>query len=401
MRFLITLLLSVVLSFSAYTQSVTFTLAEEEAAYGDVVCLDVTVQNFTAVVSFQYSINYDPAFLSFVGTDGYNLQNFASGNVGNPSAGDITISWVSDDLINGTSVADGTSIFQLCFHVLLASELTTPIVFSDMPIGIEASDNTGNLIDPLFVGGSITVVNDGNADVITLYASQDTVMTGETVVVPITVENFVDILTFQFSLHYDSLVLRFVEAGDFSLPYLGTANLGTPPNLPEGTITVAWYDEEIQARTLEDGDTLFTITFEVIGSPGTMSPVFFSGFPTSVEISTISGVAMSFNLVGGGIYVFQEVGTHSVANPLFRFHPLSPNPMRTESYLTFELQKSSYVQWRVVDATGRIVYQEESYLPFGKHHISLHRDKFPSPGTYMIELHAGGYRAVRSLVVLQ
>ena len=39
-------------------------------------------------------------------------------NIANPTSGNITLSWLANDPINGESVPNGTVIFQLCFGLV-------------------------------------------------------------------------------------------------------------------------------------------------------------------------------------------------------------------------------------------------------------------------------------------
>jgi len=400
MRYFTSIFIFLFSSISLYSQSnLLFDISEETAAQADQVCLDVSVQGFEHIVSMQYSIHYDPYSLLFLQPSNYNLPGLVASNFGT-FPGILTFSWISNDLTNGTTLADGTVIFSLCFQVL-ADEGVSTLSFSEAPLMIEISNNMGDLINPVFQEGSVTINSSGGTDYTTLIAPIDTVMQGETFVVPITVRNFSNILSLQFGLEYDAEVLNFVEVGNMSLPYFDNSNVGTPPMLDEGKISVSWFDEELLGSSLEDGDTLFAITFEAVGAPGDMSGLLFSNNFVSIEIGDSSGVAIPYQIEQGSIYIFQEVNTSSLENPVFTYLPLSPNPMRNESVLRFELQQSSKVQWRVVGANGQVILEEEAFLPSGKHHIVLPRDQFPSAGTYLVELRSGRYRGTRTLIVGQ
>ena len=104
---------------------VTFSInpALVDTTTGSSICLDVEVQGFTDVLSMQYSINYDSTVLAFDSNQNFNLPGLNTTSFGNSSSGELTVSWVSTDLANGTSVADFTSIYQICFDVINRREL--------------------------------------------------------------------------------------------------------------------------------------------------------------------------------------------------------------------------------------------------------------------------------------
>ena len=95
---------------------VTFSIepALVDTTTGSSICLDVEVQGFTDIISMQYSINFDSQVLAFDSYQNFNLPGLDPIDFGQPSPGALTVSWISDDLINGQTVADFTSIYQIC-----------------------------------------------------------------------------------------------------------------------------------------------------------------------------------------------------------------------------------------------------------------------------------------------
>ena len=64
-----------VTSFSSFAQTSTITLKidSKEASSGEVVCLNVSGSNFRRILSTQYSIQWDPAVLSYSGLTNFKL----------------------------------------------------------------------------------------------------------------------------------------------------------------------------------------------------------------------------------------------------------------------------------------------------------------------------------------
>ena len=114
----------------------TVEISDDIANTGDNICLPILVHNFDSIVSLQYSINYDDTHLSYTGNQNLNLANLNASNIGNPSAGNITFSWLTDDFVDGTTVADDTAIFDLCFDVT-GSDVTSTLDVSGSPTAIE------------------------------------------------------------------------------------------------------------------------------------------------------------------------------------------------------------------------------------------------------------------------
>lgn len=112
------------------------------------ICVDVTVENFNQLTNTEYSINWDPDILNFTGLVSTGLlPNFSSSSydISNASDGNLTIDWASLNQVLGTSVPNGTSIFQLCFEVLGFSGECSPIAFTNFPQAtLINSATTGN-----------------------------------------------------------------------------------------------------------------------------------------------------------------------------------------------------------------------------------------------------------------
>lgn len=112
------------------------------------VCIDLTVENFNQLTNTEYSINWNPNILSFQSlTPSGNLPNFTAGsyNTTNASNGNLYIDWASLNQVLGTSVPDGTSIFQLCFKLVGNPGSCSPVSISGFPQAILVnSATTGN-----------------------------------------------------------------------------------------------------------------------------------------------------------------------------------------------------------------------------------------------------------------
>ncbi len=140
----------------------TFTMPDEIYAPGANFCLPVSVTNFTNLESIQSSINWDASVLQYDSVTAFNLSslNINSFGITNAGSGLIGFSWNDNDSdpFNGVTVADGTTIFEMCFTVIGGVNDMTCIVFDDNPIPVEvvefgSSDNLGLVSE----GGKINI----------------------------------------------------------------------------------------------------------------------------------------------------------------------------------------------------------------------------------------------------
>jgi trimeric autotransporter adhesin len=266
----------------------TFIASEETAASGSQVCVDISVEDFMDIVSMQFSINYNPSVLSFNNATGFNLPGMGAGNVGNPTAGNITVSWEAQDPINGQDMPNGAVIFQLCFTVTGGSGSSSNITFSGTPVIIEVI-GAGGPVTPAFDHGKVTVTGGGGGGTnLTFSAANLMADPGTQVCVPVTVQNFNNIVSFQYSINFNASVLTYTGAQNFNLPGFSAANLGNPS---AGNISVSWLaNDPVTGQSVPNGTVIFELCFNVIGSAGAMSPINFSGSPVPIEVSNPSGL---------------------------------------------------------------------------------------------------------------
>jgi hypothetical protein len=132
-------------------------------------------------------------------------------------------------------------------------------------------------------------------------AGSGTVVAGGNVSVPITVSGFTDVTSFQFSLQWNEDVIEYSSVGSYGLTSMSSGSFGTS-YVTSGALTVSWnYD----ATTVDDGWTLFAVTFTAIGGIGTRSDVSFTNFPTPREVTVNYGV-VDPDWIDGGVTVVPE-----------------------------------------------------------------------------------------------
>jgi len=105
--------------------------------------------------------------------------------------------------------------------------------------------------------------------------------TGGTVTAAVTVTNFVNVLGAQFTLQWDPTVLSYQSVGNFNSGVTGLAagDFGTPGS--SGDLTLSWDSTSGSGVTVPDGTVIFTVSFLVIGSPGSSSTLALPNTPTT------------------------------------------------------------------------------------------------------------------------
>ena len=87
-------------------------------------------------------------------------------------------------------------------------------------------------------------------------------LVGKTIEVPVTVDDFDDIVGAQFAISWDTAALGYVDVNTFNLPGMSKTNFGTG-NSKNGSLSFVWEKSDAQATSLPKGTALFTISFRI------------------------------------------------------------------------------------------------------------------------------------------
>ena len=111
---------------------------------GESFCLEVSVENFSQIVSSQYTLVWNAEIMQFDSLINVNLpypQNFFY-NENFVDIGQLLVNWF-DSLGEGNDLDDGTVIYELCFTAVGAISDLDTIGFENLPVQIEVTDVPG------------------------------------------------------------------------------------------------------------------------------------------------------------------------------------------------------------------------------------------------------------------
>ncbi len=132
---------------------------------------------------------------------------------------------------------------------------------------------------------------DSDAEPFTVYdeclvfeIDQVVVEQGEVVCTDVQVKGFKDIISYQYTMTWNPEQLAFREVRDFNLG-LSMDNFGLiPSSLEQGRLTTLWIDDaDAGGQTLDDGEILYSLCFEVLGESG-YAPIQISNHPAAIEV---------------------------------------------------------------------------------------------------------------------
>ena len=256
---------------------------------------------------------------------------------------------------------------------------------------------------PLFVFAFLLICNASFAQV-TLVTDDVATMNGEVIEVDLKVEGFNGVISGQFLMNYDPAVLEFVSVGNLNLEYLTAANFGTPPDLDAGEITFAWFDESLAGVNVEDGTSIFTLTFNVIGANGSSSILDIDEDPTAstmLEFADGNGVLVVTSQEGTVTVGGDPMSTRDVVTQDFIFFPITPNPIKESGVLSFQLNETKETRLSIYNTSGKLLFEHSQTFLNGINNFELTKNYFPTAGTYLIELNTGTSKGVQQVIVVK
>jgi hypothetical protein len=272
--------------------------SQSSVSSGEQVCIDISLNTFIDFKALETDISWDPALLEFDRVEDALLP-FVDGQIDSSqlSNGTIGINW-STDVPEGVIMSGEEVLFQLCFDAVGPAGNVSSIA-----LGSNAQ-LTDLLDDPISLdtqNGAVFI--EGEAGDVTLSLGEASVNAGESLCLPITVQNFTDIESMQFSITWDPALLSFNELQTGDLPGVST-NLGINYNIPEdGTMIFLWYDPQFNLITLPDDAVLFYLCFTAGNDPA-VANVTFANEPTEIEVNDLQE-NLPVQLNAGNVYIQQ------------------------------------------------------------------------------------------------
>ena len=381
------------------TGDFTLEISTESVQQGETMCLDVTASNFEHILAMQFSVAYDETALVFNGIESINLPDLLLTNFGNPSPGELVLSWFSNsDLINGATVSDGTTLFQICFDVI-GGEGVYPVEFSNFPTPIEVIDAITKLgINPTnLINGEVEIEGD-NAN-FKLDLSEGTAVIGELVCLDVHAFEFNNIVSMQYGIEYDHTVLAFNSINNVNLVNCSPSNILNPE---PGVITTSWLSNDLSSgSTIADGTSLYQICFDVIACTD-FSAVNFSEDYLVSEISHDSGALIDYSFDNGGVHLGSLFGSDAEfgiqSNGLNKLYQNKPNPTSGNTTVAFTLKEESMVEFNVFTENGLLVQTFSGVYKAGLNEIEIL--DLNKPGVYYYTISAGDFYQGKRMIVV-
>ena len=203
---------------------------------------------------------------------------------------------------------------------------------------------------------------------------------GKTITVPVRLMDFQDILSLQFTLNWDSTVLRLNTVQDFGLKDFDQNDINTAP----GRIMVLWIDPAVSGIPVADSTVVINLLFEVIGADGMATPLSFGSDPVTQEVGSSTG-EIKPEWKDGQVTV-GEVTTQIERLTSVEGVQVFPNPVSTSAIVKWQQAQRQFLQLQLLDAAGRQVWTRADWFEPGNQQLIFHAQDFPSSGWYVLKV---------------
>ncbi|MBP7272879.1 MAG: gliding motility-associated C-terminal domain-containing protein [Saprospiraceae bacterium] len=145
--------------------------------------------------------------------------------------------------------------------------------------------------------------------------SEATGFSGSQVCVDVSVDNFNDIISMQFSINWDPAIIQFVAVNNFNLEGLSNSNFNDA-GAALGQLSLSWNDPNLSGLTIVGNTVIFQLCFNLLGNPGESSLINFTEMPTNFEFVNGNGNNVPFNIQTGLITIDGGAGNLNVSDTL-------------------------------------------------------------------------------------
>lgn len=222
----------------------------------------------------------------------------------------------------------------------------------------------------------------------------------QTVSVDIQIQNWTNVVSAQWSMHWNAEMINFKEITNFGLPSGAQSSFGMPPITGDNTLTFAWDDPTVQGVSLDNNSVLFTVVFDVAGNEGDVTSFEFDGMPTAIELINPDFVELGYDFQAGDVTIDNSTAISTIHTADFALHANSPNPFKNTTNIIFDLHKKSETLLSVYSTTGKLLFEQKYDLPSGSHTLPISKDIFSGAGTYLYRIATDSAVATRKMTFI-
>ncbi len=278
------------------------------------------------------------------------------------------------------------------------NDITDPFPFNEKVMVLNY--NNENVSGKNFVGVKIGDVNNSAAvnnvtgdnasttrsnNTLSLNVDNVSYTAGDLVSIPVTADNFTDMVGFQFTMEAAGMEFVEVKAGALNI-----ANDNVATFNKEEAMTISW-NTSTEVST-EEGEVLFTVVMRA-NTNNELS----DAIDITSTITTAEAYTSSLEIDGVEINVRGEYTNVDVQFELFQN---TPNPFDGFTTIPFNLPETGNVTLNVFDITGKVIFNTRGEYTKGMNEITLDNTNMNAKGIMYYQLEFNGTVATKKMISL-
>ena len=134
------------------------TISNEVGFQNDTICVAVKATNFSNILTLGGTFQFDPSVVQWIGARNINLPGLDPvANFNFNGTNSVTLSW--NGPATGTTRADNSTLFELCFKAIGQPGTVSPIRLTDSIAAFELTDTNNMVINTIITNGSARIGN--------------------------------------------------------------------------------------------------------------------------------------------------------------------------------------------------------------------------------------------------
>lgn len=269
---------------------------------GDNVSIDITTNDFTAIQVIRFTLEYEDGVMTYDSANFNPTLNAAgsgcsvTSNMSDPAR--LTVECILD--VDCTQ-APATDVTLPDGELIVTLNFTALNGYTDISIIDDINDADDHYVQRIC--NDIGLIIDDPAKVavdnlpVTINIPDVNANTGEQICLDFSLLDFEDIISMQYSISWDPLVLDYVQVDGYNLPGISSDNFNYLPG--DDVLIFTWNEPSTNGASVTDGTNFTQICFDVVGDCGDVSTIQIESLPTPVEITNVDDPGQDIGFFNG------------------------------------------------------------------------------------------------------